>query len=97
MLSGSGKTHQGGSRVVAQALEAQRVDAVGLLAQDAGAVSIQGMRALVVDDLPEALSVVEERLRMMGLEVDAESSGMLRPPIALRKVITYGPPLMPLT
>jgi two-component system, sensor histidine kinase and response regulator len=35
----------------------------------------QGLRALLVDDLPEALTALGERLQMLGLAVDAVSSG----------------------
>ncbi|MBL8302214.1 MAG: response regulator, partial [Ideonella sp.] len=34
-------------------------------------VRLEGLRALVVDDLPEALAAVEERLQRLGLRVDA--------------------------
>ncbi len=46
------------------------------------AVDTRGLHALVVDDLPEALEVICERLRMMGVEVDAVGDG----PAALRRV-----------
>ncbi|MFZ4286385.1 ATP-binding protein [Variovorax sp. HJSM1_2] len=38
-------------------------------------VSLVGMRASLVDDLPEAQQVIGDRLRQMGLEVDAFSYG----------------------
>jgi len=38
-------------------------------------LAVQGLRALLVDDLPEALAALGERLRLLGLEVDAVSSG----------------------
>jgi PAS domain S-box-containing protein len=38
--------------------------------------SMAGLRALLVDDLPEALSVIGARLQGMGLEVDALGSGL---------------------
>ncbi|OYY61516.1 MAG: hypothetical protein B7Y51_10020 [Burkholderiales bacterium 28-67-8] len=38
-------------------------------------VAMQGLRVLLVDDLPEALAALAGRLRMLGLEVDAVSSG----------------------
>lgn len=37
--------------------------------------SMRGLSALLVDDLPESLSVIEARLEMLGLEVDACASG----------------------
>jgi light-regulated signal transduction histidine kinase (bacteriophytochrome)/CheY-like chemotaxis protein len=46
------------------------------------ASAMAGLRALLIDDLPESLGVIAERLRMMGLRVDAQSSGAS----ALRKV-----------
>ncbi|HEY4066170.1 MAG TPA: ATP-binding protein, partial [Burkholderiaceae bacterium] len=45
-------------------------------------VDTTGLRALLVDDLPEARSVIEARMKSMGLEVDALESG----PAALEKV-----------
>ncbi len=39
-------------------------------------VSLAGLRALLVDDLPEAQVVISDRLRQMGLKVDAYGSGM---------------------
>jgi PAS domain S-box-containing protein len=46
-------------------------------AQDARAapLPIRGLRALLVDDLPEALSAIADRLTLLGLAVDAELSG----------------------
>jgi PAS domain S-box-containing protein len=48
-------------------------------AAEAGAraapIPLQGLRALLVDDLPEALVAVGDHLQMLGLEVDAEPSG----------------------
>jgi two-component system, sensor histidine kinase and response regulator len=38
-------------------------------------MSPRGMRALLVDDLPEALAALGERLQMLGLQVDAVLSG----------------------
>ncbi|MFZ4286513.1 response regulator [Variovorax sp. HJSM1_2] len=38
-------------------------------------VSLAGLRALLVDDLPEAQAVIGDRLRQMGLKVDACGSG----------------------
>ncbi len=38
-------------------------------------MALQGLRALLVDDLPEALAVVGEQLRLIGLEVDAVGGG----------------------
>jgi PAS domain S-box-containing protein len=37
--------------------------------------SLQGLRALLVDDLPEALAVIADRLRQFGMTVDALSEG----------------------
>jgi len=37
--------------------------------------SMLGQRALLIDDLPEALAVLEDRLKTFGLHVDALSSG----------------------
>ncbi len=55
----------------------------GLEAEPHGAmVATQGLHALLVDDLPEALEVLCERLRMMGLQVDAVGDGFT----ALRRV-----------
>jgi two-component system sensor histidine kinase/response regulator len=48
-------------------------------AEDAGEraapIPLQGLRALLVDDLPEARSVLSERLQMLGLHVDALPGG----------------------
>ena len=38
-------------------------------------VSLQGLRALLVDDLPEALQALADRLQLLGLQVDAQPSG----------------------
>ncbi len=38
-------------------------------------VSFQDLRALLVDDLPEALTVLGDRLQLLGLRVDALSNG----------------------
>jgi PAS domain S-box-containing protein len=38
-------------------------------------MALQGLRALLVDDLPEALAAISERLQALGLQVDAEPSG----------------------
>ena len=43
---------------------------------------LRGLRALVVDDLPEARSVIEARLVQLGIEVHAEPGG----PEAVRRV-----------
>jgi PAS domain S-box-containing protein len=48
----------------------------------AAAISVKGLRALLVDDLPEALGAIGEQLQLMGLDVDALTSG----PAALTKV-----------
>ncbi len=45
-------------------------------------VLLEGLRALLVDDLPEARAVIGERLRTMGMEVDTADSGVA----AVRKV-----------
>jgi PAS domain S-box-containing protein len=47
-------------------------------------VPLQGLRALLVDDLPEARAALGERLAMLGLQVDALASG----PEALQRVRT---------
>jgi PAS domain S-box-containing protein len=36
---------------------------------------VRGLRALLVDDLPESLAAIGERLTLLGLEVDAQPSG----------------------
>ena len=41
----------------------------------AAPVPLQGLRALLVDDLPEALQALTDRLHMLGLQVDAQPSG----------------------
>jgi PAS domain S-box-containing protein len=43
--------------------------------QHAAPLPVQGLRALVVDDLPEALATVADRLTLMGLLVDTASTG----------------------
>jgi len=43
--------------------------------EQAAPLPIQGLRALVVDDLPEALSSICDRLTLMGLEVHTAGSG----------------------
>jgi two-component system sensor histidine kinase/response regulator len=43
--------------------------------EHAAPLLVQGMRALVVDDLPEALACVSERLKMMGLQVHTAPGG----------------------
>jgi PAS domain S-box-containing protein len=48
----------------------------------AAPLPIRGLRALLVDDLPEALSAIADRLTLLGLDVDAELSGEA----ALRRV-----------
>ncbi|MET0382479.1 MAG: response regulator [Burkholderiaceae bacterium] len=40
-----------------------------------GSALLKGLRALLVDDLPEALDALGERLRKLGVDVDACSSG----------------------
>ena len=42
---------------------------------DAAPIPLQGMRALLVDDLPEALHALTDRLEMLGLQVDAQEGG----------------------
>jgi two-component system, sensor histidine kinase and response regulator len=48
-------------------------------AAEAGAhaapISLAGLRAMVVDDLPEALAAVADRLALLGLNVDAQPGG----------------------
>jgi PAS domain S-box-containing protein len=44
-------------------------------------IRLTGLHALVVDDLPEALAVISDRLRRLGLSVDPVSSG----PKAIRR------------
>jgi PAS domain S-box-containing protein len=41
----------------------------------AAPIPMQGLKALLVDDLPEALQALDDRLRLLGLEVDACVSG----------------------
>jgi PAS domain S-box-containing protein len=41
----------------------------------AAPMALQGMRAMLVDDLPEAQTVIGEQLRLLGLEVDSVDSG----------------------
>lgn len=41
----------------------------------AAPIPLNGLRALVVDDLPEALQALKERLELLGLQVDAVRSG----------------------
>ena len=41
----------------------------------ASPIPLHGLRALLVDDLPEALVALGDRLKMIGLEVDAVPSG----------------------
>ncbi len=43
--------------------------------EDAAPVALHGLRALLVDDLPEARSALSDRLRLLGMEVDALDSG----------------------
>jgi CheY-like chemotaxis protein len=50
--------------------------------QRAAPVAMTGLRALLVDDLPEALAVITSRLGVMGLQVDSLTSGAA----ALQKV-----------
>ncbi|MDO9315664.1 MAG: response regulator [Burkholderiaceae bacterium] len=38
-------------------------------------MAVKGLRALLVDDLPEAVSAISERLGLLGLKVDAQYSG----------------------
>jgi PAS domain S-box-containing protein len=49
-----------------------KTDATG---ERAVPVPLQGLRALLVDDLPEALTALGDRLRALGLEVDTAPSG----------------------
>ncbi|MBI5260089.1 MAG: response regulator [Burkholderiales bacterium] len=48
---------------------------VGEAGVHAAGPELQGLRALVVDDLPAARAVVAERLRVLGLRVEAVDSG----------------------
>jgi PAS domain S-box-containing protein len=41
----------------------------------AAPLELRGLRALVVDDLPESLATIEDRLRLLGLEVQTCTSG----------------------
>ncbi|MEO8297855.1 MAG: PAS domain S-box protein [Burkholderiales bacterium] len=41
----------------------------------AAPISLQGLRALLVDDLPEALSALGDRLRHLGLQVEPQPGG----------------------
>ena len=50
--------------------------------EQAAPIPLQGLRALLVDDLPEALSATADRLHSLGLVVDAMPSGSA----ALRQV-----------
>ncbi|HSW05702.1 response regulator [Aquabacterium sp.] len=43
--------------------------------EDAAPIPLQGLRALLVDDLPEALHALTEQLQMLGLQVDAQAGG----------------------
>jgi PAS domain S-box-containing protein len=43
--------------------------------EHAAPIPMHGLRALLTDDLPEALQVLTERLQLLGLQVDAVSSG----------------------
>jgi CheY-like chemotaxis protein len=43
--------------------------------EPATAVSLRGLRALLVDDLPEALAAIGDRLQSLGLQVDLQPSG----------------------
>ena len=42
----------------------------------ASPVQLKGLNALVIDDLPEALAVISDRVRMLGLRVDPVLSGL---------------------
>ena len=55
--------------------EALGEPAAGPAGERADAVSLQGLKALVVDDLPEALAVLGGRLQLLGMEVDAFTDG----------------------
>ena len=43
--------------------------------ETAAPIALAGLRALLVDDLPEARAALSDRLQQMGLEVDAVASG----------------------
>ncbi|MBI3368228.1 MAG: response regulator, partial [Burkholderiales bacterium] len=50
--------------------------AVEVTEDSSAPVLLAGSRALLVDDLPEALAALSDRLRVLGLHVDAEHSGV---------------------
>jgi PAS domain S-box-containing protein len=43
--------------------------------EHAAPIAMNGLRALLVDDLPEALGALSERLQLLGLQVDALADG----------------------
>ncbi len=43
--------------------------------QDAAPIPLDGLRVLLVDDLPEARTALSDRLQMLGMHVDALASG----------------------
>jgi PAS domain S-box-containing protein len=47
----------------------------GAAAEPSAPVPLQGLRVLLVDDLPEALTALADQLGQMGLQVDALASG----------------------
>ena len=51
------------------------LERAGEAGERAAPVPLQGLRALLVDDLPEALAALSDRLGVLGLDVDAHASG----------------------
>ena len=51
------------------------LDRAGEAGELASPIPLRGLRALLVDDLPEALTALGERLRSIGMRVDAVASG----------------------
>jgi len=47
----------------------------GEAGERAAPIALAGLRALLVDDLPEALAAIGDRLRNLGLDVDAQPGG----------------------
>ncbi len=52
-----------------------RLGRAAVAGERAAPVPMQNLRALLVDDLPEALQALTDRLHSLGLKVDAEASG----------------------
>jgi PAS domain S-box-containing protein len=57
----------------------------------ASPVVMRSLRVLLVDDLPEALAALGERLRVLGLQVDAVSSGFAAVELAKREMSAGSP------